>query len=300
MEQHPVPRQITTFEFKLIGFMTLKQFLYFLVFGPVGFIIWMIFPIPYLNIILGVIFVLFGAALALVPINDRPLDVWIKNLIKRLTSPTQYVYHKHNQPLYFLQNLYFVSDPHKIISHIESKEKLAAYLVSSTPQQASNDNKQQVQTLLQTATNQLQNSSGSRVVGSESTQNSQPTTHNSQPRTDNPVVAQAASTINATPLSVPAVSSSQPKQPFFIGLVKNNKKIPLPGILIYVKGGSNETLRLLKTNPHGVFATYNNLPEGEYLFELKDPKGGYFFDTMKLKVEENNPNPFEFYSKEML
>src|SRR5438270_526220 len=34
MEQHAIPRQITSFEFKLIGFMTLKQFLYLLVFLP--------------------------------------------------------------------------------------------------------------------------------------------------------------------------------------------------------------------------------------------------------------------------
>src|SRR3989338_6204914 len=33
MEQHPIQRQITTFEFKLIGFLTLKQFIYLTIFA---------------------------------------------------------------------------------------------------------------------------------------------------------------------------------------------------------------------------------------------------------------------------
>ena len=48
--------------------------------------------------------------------------------------------------------------------------------------------------------------------------------------------------------------------------------------MIYVKDQNNTTVRLLKTNPHGVFATYNKLSPGAYSFEIKDPKGGYFFD----------------------
>jgi hypothetical protein len=69
-----------------------------------------------------------GPALAFVPINDRPLEIWIKNLIKRLTSPTQYFYKKQNPPLYFLQDLVFVSDPHKVFTHIESQKMLNQYL----------------------------------------------------------------------------------------------------------------------------------------------------------------------------
>ena len=53
MEQHPIPRQITSFEFKLIGFMTLKEFLYVVIFAPLGYIVYSLFPIPFLNIILG-------------------------------------------------------------------------------------------------------------------------------------------------------------------------------------------------------------------------------------------------------
>lgn len=266
MDQHPVPRQITTFEFKLIGFMTLKQFLYLLVFVPFGFVLWKIIPIPLINIIMGFMAVAAGAAFAFVPINDRPLDVWIRNFMNRLVSPTQYTYHKHNSALYFLQDLFFVSDPHKTLTHIESKQKLASYLAQTQPVAEAPANKQQVQDLLQ-----------------------QPSTPSPQAQ---PSVSPQAPITPAPPPSL--------KRPFFIGVVKNNKKIPLPGIMIYVKDSNNITVRLLKTNPHGVFATYNALTPGEYTFEVKDAKGGYFFDTMKLSVALANPTPFEFYSKELL
>jgi hypothetical protein len=90
------------------------------------------------------------------------------------------------------------------------------------------------------------------------------------------------------------------KHPFFTGIIKNRKKIPLPGVLVYVKDAQGNSIRILKTNPHGVFATYNTLPPGEYGVEIKDPNGGYFFDTMNINVKLSNPEPFEFFSKEML
>jgi hypothetical protein len=96
------------------------------------------------------------------------------------------------------------------------------------------------------------------------------------------------------------INPSLPKKPFLTGVVKNNKIIPLSGVLIYIKDQNGKTIRLLKTNPYGVFATFNPLPDGEYLFELKDPQGSYFFDTIKLKIEGKNQRPLEFFSKELL
>lgn len=309
MDQHPVPRQITTFEFKLIGFMTLRQFLYLVIYVPLGFVLWKLVPIPLLNILLGLACVLFGIALAFLPINDRPLDVWVRNFIKRLQSPTQYVYQKHNTALYFLHDLYFVNDPHKVMSHIESREKLAAYLTKTKPPVKTPPQKQQVQVLLQTTTSQLQPVTEKRspftVHRSSSSQDvSQRVQANNMQTNSSPVGVglDRPEQRAGQDLSLPQQPNimSQPKQPFFVGSVKNSKKIPLPGIMVYVKDVNNAVVRILKTNPHGIFATYNALPEGEYAFEVKDPKGGYFFDTMKFKVASSNPKPFEVQSKEML
>ncbi len=279
MEQHPIPRQITTFEFKLIGFMTLKQFIYLIIFLPLGYLVFRIFPIPLLNILLAMLVGGVGVALAFFPINERPLDVWITNFVRRLTSPTQYFFQKNNNPLYFLSDLYFITDPHRILSHVESQEKLAAYLNSTRQTLHEDKKKQNIVQLLQTP---------------QTFEKPKTIPDNDQVVQQNPAApvaaAQAASTISAPPH----------KMPFFTGIVKNHKFIPIPGILIYVKDGGGKTLRLLKTNPNGVFATFNPLPSQEYSFEFKDPRGTYVFDTIKLRVSEENPKPFEFYSKELL
>ncbi len=95
MEEHAIPRQITTFEFKLIGFLTIKQFLFLLLFSSLGYVVYALTPIQFVNILSGVFVALIGAAFAFLPVNERPLDIWIKNLILRLISPSQYLYDKN-------------------------------------------------------------------------------------------------------------------------------------------------------------------------------------------------------------
>jgi len=278
MEQHPIPRQITSFEFKLIGFLTIKQFIYLIIFFPLGFVVFKIFPIPIVNILIAASIAIIGPILAFLPINDRPMEVFIRNLIKRLTSPTQYTYKKENKPIYFLRNLIFLSNPHITLSHIESQEKLANYLNKKTA--LKNNNKQNISNLF--------SKPSSTLIGDKTeTQISQP-----------------QATLNANPSitqqNTPIILDTGVKKTFFTGLIKNYRLIPLPGILIYVKDSQNKVIRLLKTNQHGVFATFNPLSPGEYIFETRDPKNTYFFDTMKIKVDEFNPRPIEIYSKEML
>jgi len=270
MEQHAIPRQITTFEFKLIGFLTIKQFIYLVISIPIGLLIFYIFPVPILNFFLGLIVALIGVAFAFVPINDRPMEVWVRNLIKRLSSPTQYFFKKQNPAIYFLKNLVFTNDPHRVMSHIDSQQKLSKYLNNKAP--TNNQNRKQ-------EISDLFTNSFSSLLGKKTTKTiSPPPTVNNQPPTN----------INV-------------KAPVFTGLIKNYKQIALTGILVYIKKESaGDPIRILKTNSHGVFATYNPLPPSEYFFEVKDPKGNYFFDTMKFRVENINEKPIEIISKELI
>jgi hypothetical protein len=99
MDNHPIPQDITGFEFKLIGNMTLKQFAY--VGG--GVIIGIVFyasPLFFLiKIILSLASIGAGVAFAFVPFEGRPLDLMIKNFFKAVLSPTQYIYQKSNGQL---------------------------------------------------------------------------------------------------------------------------------------------------------------------------------------------------------
>jgi len=275
MDQHPVPRQITTFEFKLIGFMTLKQFIFLLIFIPLGFIAYYLFPIPVLNIFLGLVIGGIGILFAFFPIYDRPLDLWIKDLYKQLTRPTQYFFSKKNKPVYYFDDLFFVSDPRQTAAHIESQEKLTAYLAKTQKKQReigqSNTKKQKINFL-------FSNKSKTKGKNSEAAQLQNKTATSGKVNTY--IIGK--------------------KKPFLTGIVKNHKLIPLPGVLIYIKDANSKILRLLKTNPHGVFATFNPLPAGEYFIELKDPNENFFFDTMKISIDSTNQKPLEFYSKELI
>lgn len=109
--------------------------------------------------------------------------------------------------------------------------------------------------------------------------------------------------IKKAAVSLPKGSTKQEdtiKQPFLSGVIKNRKNIPLPGILVSIHDAGNTQLRLLKTNPHGVFATYSELAPGSYRFQISDPKDNYFFDTMNVTIDSDKQKPLQFYSKEML
>ena len=276
MDQHPVPRQITTFEFKLIGFMTLRQFLYLVIFFPIGFIVYKVIPIPFINIVVGVIIGAIGIAFAFIPIQDRPLEVWIKNLIRRLNSPTQYTYKKHSDKIGTIEDLYFTSDPHLALTHVETKEKLNKYMQSV---RAENDHS----TTIDARAKKQQVHINDLLT---QTKNTDPTEIKK---------ANVSLQSNSSEVKTETI-----KQPFITGVIKNRKQIPLPGTLVSIKDSDGNQLRLLKTNPHGIFATYSPLVSGDYRFEITDPKEIYFFDTMNVHIDSDKQKPLMFYSKEIL
>lgn len=99
MEQHPVPQNISGFQFKLIGDITLKQFAYLAGGVILGYLSLKFSLIPsLLRWPLGGFWVLFGFGLAFLPIEERPLDRWVVAFFKRIYSPTQYVWKKQNLP----------------------------------------------------------------------------------------------------------------------------------------------------------------------------------------------------------
>ena len=141
MEQHPVPRNITGFQFHLIGDMTIRQFTYLASGIILAFIVFKVFPIPGgLKFILMGIFGLTGFAFAFLPIQERPLDMWLMAFVKSINTPTQYVWQKNNQPpdiLIHAVSNYSKKSPIQIKTHREALDKLHAYLktMPTPPQQ---------------------------------------------------------------------------------------------------------------------------------------------------------------------
>lgn len=105
MDNHPIPQDITGFQFKLIGNMTIRQFVYLAAGVVVAFFIFFILPIPFLiKLPLSIIFLIIGASFAFVPISGRPMDTMVSNFFKALSAQTQYIYQKTGGDLSKTQN----------------------------------------------------------------------------------------------------------------------------------------------------------------------------------------------------
>lgn len=97
MQQHPIPQNVTQYQFRLVGDMTLKQFLELCIGLGLAYLFFasnLIFVIKWPLIILSI---LFGAGLAFFPIEDRPLDQWIINFLKAIYAPTRFIWQKTNK-----------------------------------------------------------------------------------------------------------------------------------------------------------------------------------------------------------
>lgn len=102
MKQHPVPQNVMSVEFQLIGNMTLKQFGYLAAGAILAFIFYST-PLPsFLKWPLTLSFFGLGAAFAFAPINDIPLDRWLTNFIHAIYAPTKRIWKKEPKSLEFL------------------------------------------------------------------------------------------------------------------------------------------------------------------------------------------------------
>lgn len=97
IEQHPIPQDVAGYKFRLIGDMTLKQFIWLAAGIILGLFIYQL-PLPFFfKYPLAALAVGLGAGIAFVPIEGRSMDKWLIAFIKSIYSPTQYVWSKQSE-----------------------------------------------------------------------------------------------------------------------------------------------------------------------------------------------------------
>lgn len=99
MEPHPIPQNVTNFQFHLVGDMTLKQFGYLAIGSGVAYALF-VFLAPVYPLIawpLIIISACLGAAFAFLPYDSRPLDYWFLAFIKAVYSPTKMSWVKNSK-----------------------------------------------------------------------------------------------------------------------------------------------------------------------------------------------------------
>lgn len=98
MDQHPIPQNVTGFQFKLVGSMTVKQFAYVTAGVITAFILYYLPLKGALGTLLKLLLIpLFGSSgiiVAFIPVDGRPIDILVGNFMQALFSPNQYVYRK--------------------------------------------------------------------------------------------------------------------------------------------------------------------------------------------------------------
>lgn len=122
MKEHAIPQDITGYKFHIVGNMTLKQFL------EVGAGVVFAFFIYKTNLISVVKWPLvllsssFGAALAFLPIAERPLDHWFVTFFSILYKPTKFFWRKESRI------------PDAFLYEVKDEVKKQAAILDLTPQ----------------------------------------------------------------------------------------------------------------------------------------------------------------------
>jgi hypothetical protein len=126
-EQHPVPQQISSYQFRLVGDMTLKQFFQLAAGAIVGLIVYSL-PLPgFLKWPFIAIAVIGGAAFAFLPIQDRPLEQWLAAFFRAIYAPTLFVWRKPLKPVQ-----YFATDAQAAAAQVQANAPIPGQVPEDT------------------------------------------------------------------------------------------------------------------------------------------------------------------------
>jgi hypothetical protein len=333
METHSVPQHIQSYQFHLVGDMTLKQFVE-LACGLVLALVFYSSPLYwFLKWPLLVMCVLGGVAFAFVPIEERPLEIWVVAFFKAIYAPTQYLWKKSNPPPDIL-TAQVVSKPLPAVEIIspQGKEKLQEYLNTlpqTQPASVVDDNHQRLQdiTNLFQTTNLPASAPASAAVAPQIPEQSPVSVHPLTPPSELPPlppledkivepvspvippdVSQTVFTAPqvATP-SKPATKSATfsldipipitPSSPnLVVGMVLTNEgKIVENAILEIRDSATGHPVRAMKTNKIGQFSIITPLKPGNY--DIVTEKDFLDFDSVKFEAKNEIIPPIEIRSK---
>jgi hypothetical protein len=97
MKEHAIPQDITGYKFHIVGNMTLKQFAETAIGFVLAFFVYKTNLYAPVKFSLMAFFAAFGAALAFLPIEERPLDHWFITFFTILYKPTKFYWKKRSK-----------------------------------------------------------------------------------------------------------------------------------------------------------------------------------------------------------
>lgn len=290
MEQHPIPQQISSYEFKLVGEMTLKQFLK----AAVGIVLAVLINAS------GMIFFLKwplmlitgggGLMLAFVPFQDRPLEQWVAAFIKAIYSPTIYTY-KKKAPTDWID----LKPSGKVIEAVEEepvpqkdKEKVEEFIrslpsVKKSEEMAEKPVEVKAKTVAETKTD-------SPPIETKTTQNGYGEDWRDQKVDLNLKTEKLGATGEAVFGQIPM--PDKPTVPnLLVGMVTDNEGKIVEGAIVEIQDDKGNPSRVLKTNALGQFRATTALANGRYLVITE--KDNYKFDRVNIDLTGNIVDPIK-------
>lgn len=259
MDQHPVPQNISSYEFRLVGDMTLKQF-FQLAGGVIGGVIIYRLPLPFfLKYPLAGLSILLGVMLAFVPVSGRPFSQWIVAFIRAVYSPTEYQWAESLQPA--------TPSPQPSMATISQRPAASSPLDLIENQLIARFS--QIFTNPSTLFSPLpQKNTGIPtppipIPKPQATMNSELLTHNSLPSPDRPNL--------------------------LAGQVLDPAGLYLEGVILELSDSSGLPVRALRTNKLGRFMTATPLASGSYT--LSAEKEGFQFTPVPIQIENRIISP---------
>lgn len=304
MEQHPIPQQISSYEFKLVGEMTLKQFLK----AATGIILAILIRTTGLMVLikwpLMFLFAGGGLALAFVPFEDRPLEIWIISFFKSIYSPTVYTYKKKADKSWLETDLtkINISKPlvvQKATSDKEGKagkEGLSVKDFFQTTSLKRNKNKEvEVEIESKDGLKAKNGTLNEKVLMDKSGEGTE------EGKKDGKVGSKEAKTVDwrhkesnldlkseRLGATAKAVFGSIPMPDIpevanvVVGMATNNDGKIVDGVIVEIQDEKGNPARVLKTNSLGQFKVSTPLANGRYLIIAE--KEGYTFDRVNLDL----------------
>ncbi len=322
MEQHLVPQNIASYEFRLIGDMTLKQFAQLAAGAILGLIIYAL-PIPGIFKWPLIIFFSFaGFAFAFLPFNERPLSNWVLSFFKAIFAPTQFIWTKTTQRPEIFEPPTFKTGATVESRFKSDKEGLKQYLASLPLTESKNPLDQQEESFLKEVTNLFQiaqpaevNIPSPRVTPSQPQPSFQTTPlppYRQRPQPIKPVAR--PSQTKPRPVVLPQ-RPGRPRKPtveakinpalliptpptrpnIIVGMVLDSGGKIVEGAILEIRNAQGLPVRALKTNRLGQFMIVTPLENGPYEIEVE--KEGYHFDIIKIEAKGEIIKPIEIRAK---
>lgn len=326
-EQHAIPQQISAYQFRLVGDMTLKQFFQLAGGALISLLIYSTTLPAAIKWPLIVISFLMGVAFAFFPLQDRPLAKWFELFFKAIYAPTLYIWKKSDVARQFFKPEDKDEKPVEIVetqtppmlktkkdepqtpaeqmqeaqhvleqTEVEFLSKVAQHLGPvKFKREDETETKDKVLQIPETKTVktdqkgivETQQDSKEKLGIDISSMTSKPTPFAQQSQSSQ---AHAAT---FTPEAAPPIPPTSPN--IVVGQVLDSQGKILDNTILEIRDSYGRPTRALKTNKLGHFTIATPLYNGKY--EIIVEKEGYEFDPISFEAKGDIFQPISIVAK---